>query len=163
MAGRGSAACLAHARARAVACAVACCASASAHAPLCWADTFTGHREEEDYLIYITKRLIICPLSAKADNSQEVLQHKKKLKASVQRLKRDHGDHFLVWNMTRPDAALFDFKEFGEQVLDVANFPLYVPTLHFTFDFCNMIRYWLKQDPLNVAVILYQDCCGYYY
>jgi hypothetical protein len=123
-------------------------------------DTFTGHREEEDYLIYITKRLIICPLSAKADNSQEGLQHKRKVQATVRRLKRDHGDHFLIWNMTRPDAALFDSKEFGDQVLDVTTFPLYVPTLHFTFNFCNMIRYWLKQDPLNVAVILYEDQCG---
>lgn len=123
-------------------------------------DTFTGHREEEDYLIYITKRLILCPLSAKAENTQEGLQHKRKVQATVRRLKRDHGDHFLIWNMTRPDAALFDSKEFGDQVLDVTTFPLYVPTLHFTFNFCNMIRYWLKQDPLNVAVILYEDQCG---
>jgi len=44
----------------------------------------------------------------------------------VARLQRDHGEHFLVWNMTRPDKALVSPKDFGMQVLDVTNFPLYV-------------------------------------
>ena len=68
---------------------------------------------------------------------------KEAAKNSAERLKRDHGEHFLVWNMTRPEKALFNPKEFSDHVLDVGKFPLYVPTLQFTFEFCNMIRYWL--------------------
>ena len=120
------------------------------------AETFTGRGEEEHYLAYITKRLILCPVKGGAD-SKAVEEHKKKLKNSVDRLKRDHGEHFLVWNMTRPEKALFSARDFDDQVLDVGKFPLYVPTLTFTFEFCNMIRYWHKQDPLNVAVIVYED------
>jgi len=44
-------------------------------------ETITGHREEEDYLIYITKRLIICPVSAPPDTAAAE-SHKKKLRAS---------------------------------------------------------------------------------
>jgi hypothetical protein len=119
-------------------------------------ETFAGPQEEEHYLIHISKKLILCPISCGPD-AASAAQHKKKLQASADYLTRNHGDHFLVWNMTRPDKALFNSRNFDDQVLDVTRFPKYVPTLTFTFEFCNMIRYWLKQDPLNVAVILYED------
>ncbi|MGB1591600.1 MAG: hypothetical protein ACPIOQ_02520 [Promethearchaeia archaeon] len=123
--------------------------------------SLVGKNEEESYLIYITKRLIIAPVTVGIADTRAVEQHNKKLAASAKYLDRDHCkdgvQHYLVWNMTRPDKGLCKPDLFGNQVLDVTKFPLYVPTLQFTFDFCNMIRYWLKQDQLNVAVILYED------
>jgi hypothetical protein len=122
------------------------------------AGTFTGGRgEDEHYLAYVSKRLILCPV-IKGSDAKAAELHRTRLKNSAERLKRDHGEHFLVWNMTRPEKALFSSRDFDEQVLNVSKFPLYVPTLNFTFEFCNMIRFWHKQDPLNVAVILYEDC-----
>jgi hypothetical protein len=120
-------------------------------------ETFNEHHQEEDYLISLTKRLYISPISVGIADTASVQKHKRKLFATAQRLQKDHKEHVLVWNTTRPEKFLFDPKEFSEQVLDVGKFPLYVPTLQFTFEFCNMIRYWLKQDPLNVAVIMYED------
>lgn len=43
--------------------------------------SITGQSEEEDYLTYITHRLIICPVSSGAENAAAEL-HKKKLRAS---------------------------------------------------------------------------------
>ena len=80
-----------------------------------------------------------------------------KNREAIKRLKKEHDRHFVVWNFIDPDRRKFDTKDFDEQVLDVLNFPEYVPSLKFTFDLCNELRYWLKQDVQNVAVILFES------
>ena len=107
-------------------------------------DTFFGG---SNHLVYVTKRFIVLPLGADDHKNEE----------AIKQLQRDHGRHFLVWNLSDPDARRFNTKDLEDQVLDVTNFPDYVPTLQFTFETCNEIRYWLKQDPLNVAVVLYEE------
>eukprot|EP00961_Rhodomonas_salina_P278964 3768603-Rhodomonas_salina.1 len=103
-------------------------------------ETFTGGSNN---LIYVSKRFIILPLGDDNHKNEEAIKH----------LQREHGRHFLVWNLSDPDTRKFETKDLEDQVLDVTNFPDYVPTLQFTFETCNEIRYWLKQDPLNVAVV----------
>lgn len=40
-------------------------------------------------------------------------------------------------------------------MIEVKDFPKYIPSLAYTYKQCNMLRYWLNADPNNIAVVMY--------
>ena len=109
----------------------------------------------EDLCVELAPRFFVLPLGPGRD----------KFEATVKKVRQAHHRHFLVWNFTDQqfkfsDGKPLDPRQFDDQVLEVSDFPGYVPTLTFTFELCNEIRYWLKQDKLNVAILMYEDVAG---
>ena len=109
----------------------------------------------DDLCVELAPRFMVLPLSP----------DKVKFEAAVKKLTISHHGHILVWNFVDQlfkfsDKSAFDPKSFDEQVLDVSNFPDYVPRMTFTFELCNEIRYWLKQDKMNVAILMYEYIPG---
>ncbi|KAJ1485252.1 hypothetical protein T484DRAFT_1892937, partial [Baffinella frigidus] len=101
---------------------------------------------KDDYLVFLAKRLAVIAVGSDAN----------KVVKTAERLNRDFAGHFLVWNLTDIASRRFDVDAFNKQVIDVADFPKYIPPLHYTYNQCNMLRYWLKEDPRNIAVIMYE-------
>lgn len=65
------------------------------------------------------------------------------------RIREKAKGQFLVWNFSGEE---FQSREFGGQLLEF-DLPA-EPTVETTFRLCNEIRYWLKIDSQNIAVLI---------
>ena len=67
-----------------------------------------------------------------------------------QKLRKEHGGKFMVWNISE---KLYDYEPFENMVLEF-KFPGYPsPPLNVLVELMKSIKSWLSADPNNIAVV----------
>jgi len=98
-------------------------------------------------LTYITDRLIAMAFPADGMESR----FRNKIDDVAQLLKENHGDHFMIYNLSE---RTYDYSKFNFQVLHWCGFPdHHAPPLKKLFEIVKSIYSWLLSDKENVAII----------